>query len=208
MKGRRREGYVPSAGSLHKCPPQPRLGYAKSRSQDLSLGFSHGWQQPKSMGHHLLPPRVHFSMKLCWNRSQHSNPCLLVFIGCSGLSLLSGHQCSSLLHFPVGVEMAPLVICTNASPSAIHFLSFSDLAKGGSDPHWRAGTAGSSRPALESGPFRNNVHMLGTACVKNNLCEPTNTVRDFFLTLSLCYLQPKSNQTAFPFYHQDCRSSM
>ena len=38
--------------------------------------------------------------------------------------------------------------------------------------------------------------MLGTACVKNKLCEPVTTVEDFFLTLSLCYLQHKFQQNS------------
>lgn len=42
-----------------KCLQQPGLGQAKARSWEFSLGLLCGWQRPKNLSYHLLPPVVY-----------------------------------------------------------------------------------------------------------------------------------------------------
>lgn len=47
------------SSSLPKCLQQPGLGEAEDRNQKLNSGLLHGWEQPKSLGYHLLPCLAH-----------------------------------------------------------------------------------------------------------------------------------------------------
>lgn len=62
MKGGEKNRNVPSAGSL-QISTTVRAGQADVGSPELNLGLPHRRQEPKNLGHQLLPPRVHISRK-------------------------------------------------------------------------------------------------------------------------------------------------
>lgn len=64
-RGRRKVNKFPSSGWYGpQMSAIARVGQAEARIWELSPHLLSGWQGPKNLNHHSLPPRVHFSSKL------------------------------------------------------------------------------------------------------------------------------------------------